>query len=696
MKKGGQIPKGAKGWYATEMNTWSKEKMRQVLQQYGKQGLTPNTYAWLVARVGEQKPQTKQSTSSKPTPGGKPATKQLNIQKSTPALTHDSITQSSDSTAVRTVAPEVEAKPVVSAAKTAGSTAMQKASASYQQAIRNYEAMTGKKYSRKDVSDQELAQQYSEAAVRKLQMQYGLTGSAVDGKWGSKTANAKRTYEATVSEADKKLAAELRVTPEYLAIMPQKEREERIAGLEAMKAGGGQQSNWLQRGLAGYYNRSGLMIIPHIAENLYNGKGFEASVKDALLTPNVARLRDWNDAYQTVKSGVTNLVRKVKGEEPLPSFEREEIVPLKTAVGANGKVYFTGEADWRNSSINNPTRELGYSLANVGGASIKGVDRIKFGLADWLGGHIADSETTDPQYGTGAIVTDGYTARIRNSGPYATTKTTAFTDSNHRTRIDGQHEGNFVRSLMFPGSGWLEYATPEAMSLRGQAGYNTPSLPVMQMDSKEQGKEFNFSENYFNWMMNHNNGKAGGFAGIARGGGDELTGNSMRLFPTEGQKTGQILVTDTYDFGKDSNWGGDVLHNMMYSGAHAISGVPTRLADSRPFSYGGSKPTDDDIRSIRSTVNPKEGQSYEDALDEMLKQIWPNNEATRKSVKARVLEDRKHFQDMIGSADNGSYEGKENARSATTTSSGYQFTAPGGIDPSLGAFRNGGYFHYFK
>lgn len=55
-KKGGNmklIPKGAKGWYATEMQTWSPEKMKQVLEQYGKEGLSEATYAYLSKRVNQ-------------------------------------------------------------------------------------------------------------------------------------------------------------------------------------------------------------------------------------------------------------------------------------------------------------------------------------------------------------------------------------------------------------------------------------------------------------------------------------------------------------------------------------------------------------------------------------------------------------------------------------------------------------------
>lgn len=36
-----------KGWYSNEMNTWDLDKINSVLSQYGQEGLTQNTYAWL-------------------------------------------------------------------------------------------------------------------------------------------------------------------------------------------------------------------------------------------------------------------------------------------------------------------------------------------------------------------------------------------------------------------------------------------------------------------------------------------------------------------------------------------------------------------------------------------------------------------------------------------------------------------------
>lgn len=45
------IVKAKKGWKATEMEQWSLEKKREILNTYGEEGLTPNTYAYLKKRV---------------------------------------------------------------------------------------------------------------------------------------------------------------------------------------------------------------------------------------------------------------------------------------------------------------------------------------------------------------------------------------------------------------------------------------------------------------------------------------------------------------------------------------------------------------------------------------------------------------------------------------------------------------------
>lgn len=45
------IVKAKKGWKATEMEQWSLEKKREILNTYGEEGLTPNSYAYLKKRV---------------------------------------------------------------------------------------------------------------------------------------------------------------------------------------------------------------------------------------------------------------------------------------------------------------------------------------------------------------------------------------------------------------------------------------------------------------------------------------------------------------------------------------------------------------------------------------------------------------------------------------------------------------------
>lgn len=53
------IVKAARGWKASEMETWSESKKREVFNKYGKEGLTPNTYAYLARRVGNNQESTK-------------------------------------------------------------------------------------------------------------------------------------------------------------------------------------------------------------------------------------------------------------------------------------------------------------------------------------------------------------------------------------------------------------------------------------------------------------------------------------------------------------------------------------------------------------------------------------------------------------------------------------------------------------
>lgn len=59
------IPIGQKGWKAETMQTWSKDEMKKVLEQYGKEGLRPATYAYLMRRIHPEKyAQTAKSTNT--------------------------------------------------------------------------------------------------------------------------------------------------------------------------------------------------------------------------------------------------------------------------------------------------------------------------------------------------------------------------------------------------------------------------------------------------------------------------------------------------------------------------------------------------------------------------------------------------------------------------------------------------------
>lgn len=55
-----------KGWYASEMNTWNADKKKAVLEQYGQEGLTENTYNWLRARVKKNDDEVAQMKAKNP------------------------------------------------------------------------------------------------------------------------------------------------------------------------------------------------------------------------------------------------------------------------------------------------------------------------------------------------------------------------------------------------------------------------------------------------------------------------------------------------------------------------------------------------------------------------------------------------------------------------------------------------------
>lgn len=50
-KSGSSKPKKRKGWWSYQMKDWTPEQMQAVLDKYGKEGLTNNTYRYLTKRV---------------------------------------------------------------------------------------------------------------------------------------------------------------------------------------------------------------------------------------------------------------------------------------------------------------------------------------------------------------------------------------------------------------------------------------------------------------------------------------------------------------------------------------------------------------------------------------------------------------------------------------------------------------------
>lgn len=183
-KKGGNIkliPKGAKGWYASEMKTWSPEKMRQVLQQYGKAGLTSNTYAYLVNKVGEQKTKSPYIHEQASTETELPA-----LQFQAASL---GISNAYGITSEQELQRLIQSKQDVIDKEAAKQQVSRQQQAQYEDiwARKNYKAMTGKDWHAGiDLSN------YTMSAIRKLQKEIGTT---VDGKWGVESQQAYDIYQ---------------------------------------------------------------------------------------------------------------------------------------------------------------------------------------------------------------------------------------------------------------------------------------------------------------------------------------------------------------------------------------------------------------------------------------------------------------------------------------------------------------------
>lgn len=186
-KKGGNmklIPKGAKGWYASEMQTWSPEKMRQILQQYGKQGLTPNTYAYLTKRVGQPK-----TTTTNPTSLYQNAFTKTNLPELQFKAASLGIQNAYSITSEQELQKAIQSKQDVieRAADKRQVSRQQQAQYEDMWARKNYKAITGQDWHAGiDLSN------YTMSAIRKLQQEIGTT---VDGKWGTKSQQAYDLYQ---------------------------------------------------------------------------------------------------------------------------------------------------------------------------------------------------------------------------------------------------------------------------------------------------------------------------------------------------------------------------------------------------------------------------------------------------------------------------------------------------------------------
>lgn len=182
-KKGGNIkliPKGKKGWYASEMQAWSPEKIKQVLKQYGKEGLSKATYAYLTKRIGKEVDPTylyqNDFTNSNLT----------ELQFKAASL---GIQNAYGITSEQELQKAIQSKQDAMDKEAAKLQVNKQQQAQYEDiwARKNYKAITGQDWHAGiDLSD------YTMSAIRKLQKEIGTT---VDGKWGDKSQQAYDAYK---------------------------------------------------------------------------------------------------------------------------------------------------------------------------------------------------------------------------------------------------------------------------------------------------------------------------------------------------------------------------------------------------------------------------------------------------------------------------------------------------------------------
>lgn len=177
------IPKGAKGWYASEMQTWSPEKINKILQQYGKDGLTQNTYNYLIKRATKQnKPTSLVQTAIQQT---KDLTNQPNAGLMFQA-TSIGVPNAYGMTSNEQLQDAISKQETINnrEATAYSQRQMQQSQLEDLWAKRNYKARTGKDWHAGiDLSD------YTMEAIRKLQQQLGVKD---DGKWG---VNSQKAYD---------------------------------------------------------------------------------------------------------------------------------------------------------------------------------------------------------------------------------------------------------------------------------------------------------------------------------------------------------------------------------------------------------------------------------------------------------------------------------------------------------------------
>ena len=185
------LQNGKRGWSSTEMSQWPTKYKQHILNQYGQEGLTPNTYQWLVSSIKDAQMNGEIVSTAMPA-------EEVELRLNNTPYTNSWDTVGTDT--VENRAAEAKAKNKAQYDRESAERARQG-----RIAVQNYERMTGQKFTPVvDLSD------YTAEKVMEIQQSYGLTGKNADGIWGpaSQAAKDKAEGKTTTSSALPELPSE--------------------------------------------------------------------------------------------------------------------------------------------------------------------------------------------------------------------------------------------------------------------------------------------------------------------------------------------------------------------------------------------------------------------------------------------------------------------------------------------------------